>query len=259
MSKIIIKNEIQIEGIRKSCRLAAQTLDFIKDYIKEGVTTAMLDKLIETYIRDNGAIPAPLNYLGFPKSSCISVNEVVCHGIPNDNIVLKNGDIFNVDVTTILDGYYGDTGTMFSMGEISREARELIDVARHCLNLGIEQVKPGNYFGNIGFVISRYAHSKGCSVVYEFCGHGVGVEFHEEPQVDHIARRNSGALMKEGMIFTIEPMINRGKPKVIIDEKDGWTARTIDGKLSAQFEHTVLVTKTGCEVLTDIHHKYPVT
>jgi methionyl aminopeptidase len=249
---ILIKTEEQIEGIRKSSKLAAEVLVFIEEHIKEGVSTAYLDKLMDEYIRDHGAIPAPLNYMGYPKSTCISLNEVVCHGIPSEKTILKNGDIFNVDVTTILNGYYGDTSKMFWLGEISKLATDLIDSTYHCLELGIQQVKPGNYFGNIGFAISRFAQAKGYSVVYEFCGHGVGVDFHEEPQVEHIARRNSGPAMKPGMIFTIEPMINQGKAKTKIDKVDGWTARTSDGKLSAQYEHTILVTETGYEILTQV-------
>ncbi|MBI9069081.1 MAG: type I methionyl aminopeptidase [Salinivirgaceae bacterium] len=253
---IIIKNLEQIEGIRKSSQLAGQTLNFIEEYVKPGIHTEYLDDLMAQFIQDNGAISATLDYHGYPKSSCISPNNVICHGIPSKNTILKEGDIINIDVTTILNGYFGDTSRMYKVGEISQEAQSLIDVTKHCLNLGIHEVKPKNSFGNIGYVIGRYAQAKGYSVVYEFCGHGVGLEFHEDPQVDHIARRNSGQLMKPGMIFTIEPMINMGKPKVTIDEKDGWTARTIDNKLSAQFEHTVLVTPEGFEVLTDVNGEF---
>jgi len=259
MGGIIIKTPEQIEGIRKSCRLAAQTLDYAAQFVKAGVTTEFIDDKIEEFVREHKAIPATKGYNGYPKSSCISLNEVVCHGIPSTKTVLKEGDILNIDITTILDGYYGDTSRMFTVGEINNGAKNLIDVTRHCLDLGIQQVKPGNYFGNIGFVISRYAKAKGYSVVYEFCGHGVGLEFHEEPQVDHTSRRNKGPKMKPGMIFTIEPMINQGRPATSIDKSDGWTARTIDNKLSAQFEHTILVTATGFEVLTDIHNEYPIT
>ena len=253
---IIIKTPEQIEGIRKSSQLAGNTLKMIEGYIKEGVTTEYLDKIIEEYIRDHGAIPATLGYNGYTKSSCISPNEVVCHGVPSPNIILKPGDIFNIDVTTILNGYFGDTNKMYTIGEISEQAKKLIDVTHHSLSLGIQQVKPGNYFGNIGFAISRYVQMKDFSVVYEFCGHGVGLEFHEEPQVEHIARRNSGAKMQPGMVFTIEPMINEGKARTRVDKTDGWTARTIDGKLSAQFEHTILVTDIGYEVLTDVDGEY---
>lgn len=253
---IIIKNQEQIEGIRKSAQLAGRTLQLIGDYIKEGVTTEYLDNIIKEFIADHGAIAAPLNYNGFPKSSCISPNNVICHGIPSKDVILKAGDIVNIDITTILDGYFGDTSRMFTVGEVSDEVQNLLDVTKHCLDLGIQQVKPKNSFGNIGYFIGRYAQAKGYSVVYEFCGHGVGLQFHEEPQVDHLARKNSGAEMKPGMIFTIEPMINQGKPKVDIDENDGWTARTIDNKLSAQYEHTILVTPTGFEVLTDVSGEY---
>lgn len=258
MGGIIIKTAEQIEGIRKSCRLAAETLDYAAQFVKPGISTGFIDKKIEEFIVSHGAIPATKGYNGYPKSSCISPNNVVCHGIPSENTILKDGDIINIDVTTILNGFYGDTSRMFTVGEISPQAERLVDATLHCLNLGIEQVKPGNYFGNIGFVINRYAMSKGYSVVYEFCGHGVGIDFHEEPQVDHAARRNTGELMKPGMIFTIEPMINEGKPRTNVDKHDGWTARTVDNKLSAQFEHTILVTPTGYEVLTDIHNEYPV-
>ena len=256
MEKIIIKTPEQIDGIRKSSKLAGQALEFIAPFVQEGVSTEFLNQKIDAFIRENGAIPATLGYGGYPKSSCISLNEVICHGIPSTDTILKNGDILNIDVTTILNGYYGDTSRMYTVGEVSKAAQDLIDVTKHCLDLGIEQVRPGNQFGNIGFVISRYAKSKGFSVVYEFCGHGVGVDFHEEPQVDHTSRRNTGPIMKPGMTFTIEPMINQGRANAVIDKYDKWTARTIDGKLSAQFEHTILITETGYEVLTDVLGEY---
>jgi len=259
MGGIIIKTPEEIEGIRKSSQLAARTLDYAAQFVQPGVSTKLIDDKIEEMIVENNAIPATKGYNGYPKSSCISLNEVVCHGIPSEETILKEGDILNIDVTTILDGYYGDTSRMFAVGEISEKAQNLIEITKHCLDLGISQVKPDSRFGNIGFVISRYARSKGYSVVYEFCGHGVGLKFHEEPQVDHTSRRNSGAKMKPGMIFTIEPMINQGRPTTKIDKTDGWTARTIDQKLSAQFEHTILVTETGYDVLTDIHSEYSQT
>ncbi len=252
MSEIIIKTAEQIEGVRKSSQLAGNTLKFISDYVKEGVNTLYLDNLIEEYMRDNGAIPATLGYHGYPKSSCISLNDVICHGIPNEKTILKDGDILNIDVTTILDGYFGDTSTMFTIGDITNKAAKLVEDTEHALYLGIEQVKPNNYFGNIGFAIGRFAKARKYGVVYEFCGHGVGIEFHEEPQVEHIAQRNSGEIMRPGMIFTIEPMINMGKARAVIDKNDGWTARTTDQKLSAQFEHTILVTKEGYEILSDV-------
>jgi len=256
MEKIIIKTPEQIEGIRKSSKLAGQTLEYIAEFVKEGVSTEFLDQKIEAFIRKNGAIPATLGYSGYPKSCCISINDVVCHGIPTEKDILKNGDILNIDVTTILNGYFGDTSNMYTIGEISVVALELIEVTKHCLDLGIQQVKPGNQFGNIGFAISKYVKAQGFSVVYEYCGHGVGIQFHEEPQIDHSARRNTGPIMKPGMTFTIEPMINQGRPGTIVDKTDKWTARTVDKKLSAQFEHTILVTETGFEVLTDVSGEY---
>lgn len=256
MEKIIIKTPAQIDGIRKSSQLAGQTLEYIAPFVKERVSTEFLNQKIDAYIRQNGAIPATLGYSGFPKSCCISLNEVVCHGIPSENTILKNGDMLNIDVTTILNGFYGDTSKMFTIGEVSAKTLELIEVTRHSLDLGIQQVKPGNQFGNIGFAIGKFVKSKGFSVVYEFCGHGVGIHFHEEPQIDHSARRNTGPTMKPGMTFTIEPMINQGRPGTIVDKNDKWTARTVDNKFSAQFEHTILVTETGFEVLTDVNAEY---
>ncbi len=256
MNKIIIKTPEQIEGIRKSSKLAASSLNYIAPFVVAGVSTEELDQKIDEYIIKNGAIPATKGYSGYPKSCCISLNEVVCHGIPSENTILKDGDILNIDVTTILDGYFGDTSRMFKVGEVNQSAEKLIETTLHCLNLGIQQVFPGNRFGNIGYVINRYAKAKGYSVVYEYCGHGVGIKFHEEPQVDHASRKNSGEIMKPGMIFTIEPMINQGRAGTKIDKLDGWTARTADNKLSAQFEHTILVTQTGYEVLTDVNGDY---
>lgn len=256
---IIIKNKEQIEGIRKSSKLAGDVLIYITDFVKEGVSTYYLDQLIHNYIVERGGVPATMNYNGFPKSCCTSLNDVICHGIPAEDVILKNGDILNIDITTILDGYFGDTSRMFVVGEASETAMKLVTATKHCLDLGIQQVRSGNYFGNIGYAISRYAIAQGFTVVYEYCGHGVGIEFHEEPQVDHAARKNSGPKMKPGMIFTIEPMINEGKPRIRVDEIDGWTARTVDNKLSAQFEHTILVTETGFEVLTDVLNEYPIS
>ncbi len=249
---IIIKNEEQIAGIRKSCELAHNTLYMLDEEIKEGMTTEAINVLVETYIRDHGAIPAPLNYMNYPKSVCTSINEVICHGIP-DETVLVSGDIINIDVTTILDGYYGDTSKMFAIGEISQEAHHLLDVTQDCLAKGIARVKPDNHFGMIGTAIWRHAKDNGYSVVFQFCGHGVGVDFHEEPQINHhidITDKHFHTLMKPGMIFTIEPMINQGLAEAVIDNSDKWTARTKDGKLSAQYEHTMLVTENGVEVLT---------
>jgi len=249
---IKIKNDKQIDGIRKSSRLAAKCLKYLEEFAVAGNTTAFLhDKALE-FMKEHGATSATLGYHGFTGSICTSPNDVICHGIPGD-YVLQDGDILNIDCTTILNGYYGDTCKMYEIGEVSQEATDLMEVTRECLRIGMKECYPGNRFGNIGYEISEYAHSKGYSVVYEFCGHGVGLKFHEDPEVSHIAPKNSGKRMRAGMIFTIEPMINVGKSRAKIDKKDGWTARTIDGKLSAQYEHTILVTEDGCEALTDVY------
>lgn len=255
-NKVIIKSEKQIAGIKKSSQLAAQTLEYIKPHIQVGVETTELDRLIEKFIRDHGATPAPLGYKGgspkqppFPKSSCISLNEVVCHGIPN-NTILKEGDLVSIDVTTILNGFYGDTAFTFSVGEVSKDAQHLLDVTKKCLELGIKQVRPGGMTGEIGYAIHSYAILQGCAVVEVYCGHGVGLQFHEPPQICHVAKKGEGVIMFQGMIFTIEPMINLGTAEVIIDEVDQWTVRTADNQLSAQFEHTLLVTNKGFEILT---------
>lgn len=252
---IIIKTPEQVDGIRKSCQLAAKCLRFIEPEVKAGVTTAYLDKLIEQFIYDNNGVPATLNYkspgtiIPYPKSTCISLNEVVCHGIPSEHVILKDGDILNIDVTTILNGYFGDTSTMFSVGEISNDAKDLLAITKKCLEIGIKQVFPGNYFGNIGYEIAKYAMLQRVEVVDSFCGHGVGIKFHEEPAVLHIAEKNSGPKMEPNMIFTCEPMINLGTKNIVIDS-DLWTARTEDNLLSAQYEHTILVTECGYEILT---------
>ncbi len=252
---ILIKNAAQIEGIRRSSHLARQALYEVAPMMIEGTTTQAIEDKIIAFINAHNAKAATLNYKGYPASCCISLNDVVCHGIPGSPM-LQNGDILNVDVTTILDGYFGDTSMMFSVGDISPEAQRLINVTKRCMDIGIEQCYPGNSIGNIGYYIAQYAHANGYSVVHQFCGHGVGVKFHEDPEVNHEADRNSGVKLRPGMTFTIEPMINQGKARVKIDKRDKWTARTIDGKLSAQFEHTVLITETGVEVLTDIVHEY---
>lgn len=248
---IIIKNEQQIEGIRKSCELAADTLRHIKYSVRDGVSTQKINEMAEEFIRDHGAFPAPLNYHGFPKAICTSLNEVICHGIPSESSILTEGDIINIDVTTILNGYYGDTSTMFAIGNVSDEAKRLISVTQDCLAIGICQVKPDVEFYKISEAITEYAQNRGFSVVYQFCGHGTGIEFHEEPQINHAydPLNKDKRKMKPGHIFTIEPMICIKSPTAKTLE-DKWTAVTVDGGLSAQFEHTVLVTKDGVEVLT---------
>lgn len=248
---IIIKSEPQIQGIRKACQLAAKTLDWVALKVAPGVSTAEIDDAILQFHLENGAIPAPLGYKGFPKSSCISLNEVICHGVPSPAIILKEGDILNIDVSPILGGFIGDSSRMYAVGKISDKAQKLIDVTKRCLDIGIEQVREGNYFGNIGYYITEHAASQGFSIVHQFCGHGVGIRFHEPPNVCHyVEALDQGSIMKAGMIFTIEPMINEGVPNGVISEADGWTVTTADKQLSAQFEHTVLVTKEGHEVLT---------
>jgi methionyl aminopeptidase len=248
--EIIIKTPKQIDGIRKACKLTAQTLDFIRPHVVPGVSTEAINQLVVQFTRDNGGTPATLNYRGYPKECCISINEVICHGIPSETTILKQGDIVNVDVSTILDGYFGDTSTMFAVGPISPQAAHLIEVAKKCLELGINEVRPGNHFGNIGFAITKYALTKKHSVVYNFAGHGIGIRFHEAPEINHyVTKKDQGPIMKPGMIFTIEPMINAGSPHCRMDA-DNWTARTADGLLSAQYEHTVLVTENGVEILT---------
>lgn len=250
MEAIIIKSEKQIDGIRSSCELAANTLNFIEPFIKPGVSTAEIDRQIEEYIRNAGGKPACLGYLGFPKSVCTSINEVICHGIPSDDTILKDGDIVNVDVTTIFKGYFGDTSRMYAVGNVSENATRLMAVAKDCLDIGISQVRPGKCFGEIGKAISAYARKRGYSIVYQFCGHGTGLMFHENPKVAHDDMCYDRTVMEPGMVFTIEPMLNQGVAEAVIDEADQWTARTADGKLSAQWEHTVLVTEDGVEILT---------
>jgi methionyl aminopeptidase len=247
---IIIKTPRQVVGIEQSCKLAGECLEYIRPFVRAGVTTSELDLQIEKFIYDHAALPAPKGYCGFPRATCISVNEVICHGIPGGQI-LKGGDIVNIDVTTILGGYYGDTSYMFAVGEVSDDAKKIMAVAHKCMNIGIANVWPGQRLGNIGFEINKYARSQGCSVVHQFCGHGVGIQFHEEPQVTYNNTvRGEGPRLRPGMIFTIEPMINLGVAEAVIDEVDQWTARTQDGALSAQYEHTVLVTDKGCRILT---------
>ena len=246
---ISIKSERELEIMRKSCTLAANTLEFIKPYVKPGVSTGKLNDLCHEYIISHGAYPSPLNYHGFPKSICTSVNEVICHGIPNNKEILKDGDICNIDVTTYLDSFHGDTNKTFYVGEVKPEIKKLVEVTFDCMMVGIEQVKPGAFIGDIGDAIQTLAHSKGYSIVQEYCGHGIGREFHEEPQVLHYKSNIRGSEIKKGMTFTVEPMINIGKRhnRVL---KDNWTVITRDKSVSAQFEHTILVTDRGFEILT---------
>lgn len=250
---IINKNNEQIEGIRKSCKLAAECLDVISEHVVPGVSTNYLNNILKDFIRDNNAIPAPLGYGGFPKETCISVNEVICHGIPSEKI-LNNGDIVNIDVTTIVDGYFGDTSRMYEVGEISDEAKKLLKITEKSLYKGIEAVKPGFSFNRIGHAITQFLKDTEYSIVEKFVGHGCGIKFHEDPKISHYVEekyKDLGQKMQPNMIFTIEPMINLGSPDCIILE-DKWTAVTVDRKLSAQYEHMVLVTDNGCEILTKL-------
>ena len=246
---IHIKTSEEIEKMRVAGRLASEALDFIGPYVQPGVTTEEIDRLCHNYMVDvQGAIPATLNYRGFPKSMCTSVNHVVCHGIPGPK-KLKKGDIVNLDVALIKDGYYGDNSRMYQVGETSIKAKRICQIAYDCMMLGIEQVKPGARLGDIGHTIQQYAEGNHCSVVREYCGHGLGKNFHEEPQVLHYGKPGTGVELLPGMVFTIEPMINLGKRQVKL-LPDNWTVVTKDHSLSAQWEHTLLVTETGYEILT---------
>lgn len=246
---IKIKTAEEIIKMRKSCALASQTLDYLASKIEIGMSTEDINTLCHEYIVSHGAYPSPLNYHGFPKSVCTSLNEVICHGIPSTKDIIKDGDILNIDVTCFLDGYHGDTNRTLLIGNVKPEVQKLVQVTYEAMMKGIQEVAPGKYLGDIGAVIEEYAHQNSFTVVHEYCGHGIGTEFHEDPQVLHYGRRGTGPQMREGMIFTIEPMINLGQRfcKVL---KDEWTVVTKDKKPSAQFEHTVLVTSSGYEILT---------
>lgn len=250
-TKDLIKTKEQIEGIKKSAKINNGLLDLISENIKEGMTTEEIDKLAYDYTISMGGIPADLNYDGFPKSICVSINNEVCHGIPSKDVIFKSGDIVNVDATTILNGYYSDASRMFMIGEVSEEARNLVQVTKECLNKGLEEVKPWGFLGDIGAAIQEYAESNGYSVVREFGGHGVGLDIHEDPFVFHFGKRGTDMVLAPGMVFTIEPMINAGSHEIFIDENNGWTALTTDGSLSAQWEHTVLVTEEGVEIISE--------
>ncbi len=251
MAAIELMTPRMVQDMRRSCQLAADCLTAVGEMIRPGIATDEIDAFVHEYIVSRGATPSPLNYKGFPKSVCTSVNDCVCHGIPG-SYVLRDGDIVNVDVTTYLPrehGYHGDTSVTFYVGEPSAEAIHVVETARRCLELGIAEVKHGKRIGDIGAAIQEYAEAKGCSVVRDYVGHGVGREFHMPPQIPHFGRRGKDKRIKAGMVFTIEPMINLGGYQTEV-MKDGWTVLTMDRSLSAQFEHTVLVTRDGCEVLT---------
>jgi methionyl aminopeptidase len=245
---IRLKEKADVEGIERAGRLVIRTLDLVETKIRPGITTDEINTIVHEFTIKSGAIPAPLNYRGFPKSVCVSVNEVICHGIPGERI-LRDGDIVNVDVTTILNGFYADANKTYFAGTPGPDAKKIVRVARESLKLSLAVVKPGNTIGDIGWAIQRYAEGEGCSVVEEFTGHGIGFDFHEPPQVPHFGRKGEGVALVPGMVFTIEPMINLGKKNLRILD-DNWTAVTRDGSLSAQFEQTVLVTNNGYKSLT---------
>ncbi|GGA51947.1 methionine aminopeptidase [Nitratireductor aestuarii] len=248
LGQIRLYKQSDFEGMRKASQLTARCLDELVDIVKPGVTTNEIDRFVFEFGMDNGALPATLNYRGYTKSTCTSINHVVCHGIPDDK-PLREGDIVNIDVTYVLDGWYGDSSRMYPVGKIKRAAERLLEVTHKCLMLGIAEVKPGARIGAIGAAIQSYAEAERCSVVRDFCGHGVGRIFHDAPNILHYGKRDEGPEMRPGMIFTIEPMINLGKPHVKV-LADGWTAVTRDRSLTAQYEHAVGVTETGCEIFT---------
>jgi methionine aminopeptidase, type I len=249
-SRKLIKTPEQIEGIRRSGVINTGVLDLVASEIRAGMSTLEIDRLVYDYTVAHGAVPAPLNYEGFPKSCCTSVNEVVCHGIPNEFEILEEGDIVNVDVSTILDGYYSDASRMFVIGQTTPEKQKLVNVARECLEIGMKAARPYCFVGDIGNAIANHAHKNGFTIVRDLCGHGVGLEFHEEPDVEHYGRKGTGMLLVPGMVFTIEPMVNMGDWHVFVDEDDDWTVVTEDELPSAQWEHTFVMTEEGVEILT---------
>ena len=248
---IHIKSVDEIAKMRVAGRLASEVLEMIEDYVKPGVSTGELDRLCHEFIvNQQNAIPAPLNYNGFPKSICTSINHVICHGIPSNDKALKSGDIINIDITVIKEGFHGDTSKMFLVGKTADHAERLVRVTQECLYKAIELVRPGVTLGDLGYVIQQHGEAHNYSIVREYCGHGIGRIFHEEPQVLHYGAPNTGLKIEEGMTFTIEPMLNAGSRHTKLSKKDGWTVTTKDRRLSAQWEHTLAVNANGCEVLT---------
>lgn len=245
----IIKTEADIAGMKKAAVINNGVLDLVSEKICAGMSTEEINTLVHEYTVANGGIPAPLNYEGYPKSVCVSINNVVCHGIPSEDTILKEGDIVNVDVTTIVDGYYADASRMFMIGKVSEEAERLVRVAKECMEIGIAAAKPWGFIGDIGAAVHAHAEQNGVSVVIDLGGHGIGKEFHEEPFVPHVGEAGDGMLLVPGMTITVEPMINAGDYEVYIDEEDGWTVYTEDGSLSAQWEKTILITETGVEII----------
>ena len=246
----IIKSAAQIQGIRESGKVNIQVLDYIAELICIGMTTEDINALVNQKLGELGGIPATLGFEGYPKSVCTSINSEVCHGIPSDKVILKAGDIINVDVTTIFNGYFADSSRMFCLGAVSEERKRLVEAARKAIDIGLEQAKAWNFLGDIGQAINDFTESMGYSVVREIGGHGIGIEFHEEPYVSYVSKKGTEMLLVPGMVFTIEPMINMGKADVVLDKKNGWTVSTKDGKDSAQWEVTILITDDGYEILS---------
>lgn len=246
----IIKNQEQIEGIKASSKINTAALDLVAKKIRVGMSTEAINKLVHDFTLSQGAIPAPLNYGGFPKSICTSINDEVCHGIPSKDIILQEGDIVNVDISTIYNGYFSDASRMFKIGKVHPKLERLVNVAKECLDIGVKAAKPWGFLGDIGEAVQKHAESHGYSVVRAFGGHGIGIKFHEDPFVAHVGKRGTGMLLVPGMTFTIEPMINMGGHEIFIDSDDNWTVLTKDGYPSAQWEYTVLITETGVEILT---------
>ena len=249
-SRAILKTPAQIEMIRKSADLNTAVLDEVAKHIRIGMSTAEIDEIVYRFTTEHGGIPAPLNYQGFPKSVCTSLNNEICHGIPDENIMIQDGDIINVDVSTILNGYFSDASPKFMIGDVNPDMQKLVQVTKECMEIGIAAAQPWKQLGDVGAAIQEHAEKNGFSVVRDLCGHGVGMQFHEEPDVEHFGRRGTGMMIVPGMTFTIEPMINMGTYEVFVDDADGWTVCTDDGLPSAQWENMILITETGNEILT---------
>ena len=245
----ILKNAEQIEKIKESAKINIAVLDYVAEHIKAGISTAEIDKWVYDITTKMGGVPAPLNFEGFPKSVCTSINNEVCHGIPSEDVIIKDGDIINVDVSTNLNGYFSDSSRMFCIGNVSEENRKLVEETKNAVYEGLKQVKPWGFLGDMGQAVNDYVRSKGYSVVREVGGHGIGLEFHEDPWVSYISKKGTEMLMVPGMIFTIEPMVNAGKPDIFVDEDNGWTIYTEDNSMSAQWEIQVLVTEDGYEII----------
>ena len=250
VGNVLVKSQTQLDGIRESGRINTAVLDYVEQHIRAGISTAQIDRWVYDLTTERGATPAPLNFEGFPKSVCTSLNSVVCHGIPDEKTILKEGDIINVDVSTEYRGYYSDASRMFCIGEVSRDKKRLVQIAKEAVSVGLMEVKPWKPLGDMGHAVHMFVESQGYTVVADIGGHGVGLEFHEDPWVSYVAPRGSGELMLPGMVFTIEPMINMGSPDFYVDESNGWTVYTEDGMPSAQWEVTVAVTEQGYELMS---------